>query len=350
MRRRISCLTLANASGHDKKCYGRLWPARNGACDVYSSFPRAKRRHVLSYVTELLKMKDTFIEPLLHPYIVSPVSSPTPLDFFEDLSRAETPRESLDHLPIAARFLSSPTGDRSDSPAPAGPSPRKEDNHPNIDGESMDSAEEEEAEDRMGATLHSSKKKTVTMSLAAKHNHPRSPYGSTAVRSGASKYGTTVPFPSRSHQSLPPPPRANQMASSTQSLGRQSFMDDHAPSMKTTTTGTTRVLRKFKKSSTGPEGLIQGAVPPAQLPEDLRKCLEVIESSILDGHIRLSEGLRKRYEDQYPLVRSLADVFVTNVRNQFEMSVRRSVLMACSHTFCTDTLRMSCISSGLWSR
>ena len=276
--------------------------------------PYSEQRLAVSYVTELLKLKETFIEPLLHPYITSPVSSPTPLDYYEDLGRAETPRESLEHLPIAARFLSSPTGDRSDSPV--GNTPRKEDNHPNIDGESMDSAEEEEAEDRMGATFHSSKKKTVTMSLAAKHNHPRSPYGSTAARSGASKTG--LPFPSRSHQSLPPPPRANLMTSSTHSLGRQSFIADrerdYDHSVKTSGTGTTRVLRKFKKSSSGPESLIQGAVPPAQLPEDLRKCLEVIEGGILDGHIRLSEGLRKRYEDQYPLVRSLADVFVTNVR------------------------------------
>ena len=83
--------------------------------------------------------------------------------------------------------------------------------------------------------------------------------------------------------------------------------------MKTTGTGSSRVLRKFKKSNAATDAMIAGAVPPAQLPEDLRKCLEVIEGGILDGHIRLSEGLRKRYEEQYPLVRSLADVFVTNV-------------------------------------
>ncbi|KAI0636844.1 Dbl domain-containing protein [Trametes polyzona] len=267
------------------------------------------------YVNELLKMKETFIEPLLHPYVAgSPVSSPTPIDY-DDYPRADTPRESLDHLPIAARFLASPTGERSESPLQTSPT-RKEDNHPNIDGESMNSAEEDEAEDRLGATYQSSRQKTVAMSLAAKHNHPRSPYGTTAARSGPSKYGVSVPFPSRSHQSLPPPPRANAMTSSTQSLGRQSFIADshrdHAPSMRTTGTGTTRVLRKFKKSNPGPDAIIHGAVPPAQLPEDLRKCLEVIEEGILDGHIRLSEGLRKRYEEQYPLVRSLADVFVSN--------------------------------------
>ncbi|KAI9065151.1 Dbl domain-containing protein [Trametes sanguinea] len=267
------------------------------------------------YVNELLKMKETFIEPLLHPYVSSPITSPTPLLEFDDFPRSDTPRESLEHLPIAARFLGSPTGERSESPVPIQQAHRKDDNanHPNIDGESVDSADEDEADDRMGASFQSSRQKTVAMSLAAKHNHPRSPYGTTAARSGPSKYGVSVPFPSRSHQSLPPPPRANAMTSSTQSLGRQSFIaDSHAPSMRTTGTGTSRVLKKIKKSNPKTDVLIPGAVPPAQLPEDLRKCLEVIEDGILDGHIRLSEGLRKRYEEQYPLVRSLADVFVSN--------------------------------------
>jgi hypothetical protein len=52
---------------------------------------------------------------------------------------------------------------------------------------------------------------------------------------------------------------------------------------------------------------------PHQLPDDLRQCLEVIEDSILAGHLKLSEGLQKRYDEQYPLVRSLADVFLANV-------------------------------------
>ncbi|OBZ75832.1 hypothetical protein A0H81_04173 [Grifola frondosa] len=212
----------------------------------------------------------------------------------------------VNHLPIAARFLS-PLGFRSDSPtgqvsiAPT----KKEDNHPNIDGESMNSEEEDEADDRLGAGFSSSRQKTGAMSQAAKHNHPRSPYGSTAMRTGA---GKSVPFPSRSHQSLPPPPRMNLMTSSTQSLGRQSFF----PERDSKETTTSRVLRTLKQKPPTTDAIVNGAVPPNQIPEDLRKCLEVIEGGILEGHVRLSEGLRKRYEEQYPLVRSLADVFVSN--------------------------------------
>ncbi|GJE90853.1 Dbl domain-containing protein [Phanerochaete sordida] len=248
------------------------------------------------YVNELLKMKETFIDPLLHPYSASTPASPA----FDDFP-AESPRESIDHLPIAARFLT-PTPFRSESPS--------RDEHPNIDGESLNSEEEDEAEDRMGATFTSTKK-----SSTLKHNHPRSPYGNTATRTGG-KYGTTVPFPARSHQSLPPPPRTNPMASSTQSLGRQSVherdLNIPIPSPKPASTAPSRVLQRFKKSSAPAPVGSSGGISSNMLPEDLKKCLEVIEGGILDGHMKLSESLRKRYEDQYPLVRSLADVFVAN--------------------------------------
>ena len=272
-------------------------------------------------------MKETFIDPLLHPYSTSYPSpaSPTTQAYDEDV--VDSPRESIEHLPIASRFLS-PTPFRSDSPsAPASaPAPPSKDDPPNIDGESLNSDEEDEAEDRMGQGLPASaSRKAVHMSLGAKHNHPRSPYGMTvSVSRGGGKYGTSVPFPSRSHHSLPPPPRINPMAASTQSLGRQSVHEkdpgghhhphQHHPGGANTNNGgnnplnsprpstnapSTRVFRKFKKSNPNPAAaasaqqvLLPGAVPPALLPEDLRKCLEVIEGGILDGHIRLSESLR----------------------------------------------------------
>lgn len=263
-------------------------------------------------------MKETFIEPLLHPYSSSSPASPTAMGFNDEFT-VDSPRESIEHLPIASRFLS-PTPFRSESPTAPTPPLKDEPLTPNIDGESLNSEEEEEAEDRMGKGLPASRK-GVHMSIGSKHNHPRSPYGATVTRTG-SRFGTSVPFPSRSHQSLPPPPRTNPLTGSTQSLGRQSVHEKDPNNLlnsprPSTTTPSTSVFRRFKKSNPTPTptptAAIPGAISPQQLPEDLRKCLEVIEGGILDGHIKLSEGLRKRYEEQYPLVRSLADVFVSNV-------------------------------------
>lgn len=252
--------------------------------------------------------------PLLHPYSTSPIASPGLMDY-EDFPRYDSPVESLDHLPIASRFLS-PLGFRSDTPTAPVPdnASRKDDKDaPTMDAESINS--EDEDDDQMGKDYPGSRRPAT--SLAAKLNHPRSPYGSTSKSAGKNPI---VPFPSRSHHSLPPPPRMNP-AASTQSLGRQS-LSGNSPNAaerdrerKSTATPVSRVLRKTKKSQTKADFTVNGGISPNQIPDDLRQCLETIEQSILDGHLKLSEGLRKRYDEQYPLVRSLADVFVANVRH-----------------------------------
>lgn len=56
-----------------------------------------------------------------------------------------------------------------------------------------------------------------------------------------------------------------------------------------------------------------GEVP---IPEDLEKVLKVLANGILEGHVKLAAALRRRYENQYPLVRSLADVFTSHVSHQ----------------------------------
>lgn len=269
-------------------------------------------------------MKETFIEPLLHPYY-SVATSPPPMDY-DDYARYDSPSDSADQLPIASRFMS-PLGFRPETPAASGSTKKddkdKQSQTPNIDGESLDT-DEEEGGDRIGKGYPSSSRKANT-AQASKHSHPWSPYhGTTTKMTLGGKIAAAVPFPSRSHQSLPPPARANPNAS-THSLGRQASFGDRErgrnnsigqsslTDQKSTPTPGSRVLRKFKKSLTAADVLLNGAVAPHQLPEDLRVCLEVVESGVLDGHIRLSEGLRKRYDEQYPLVRSLADVFVSNV-------------------------------------
>lgn len=262
-------------------------------------------------------MKETFIDPLLHPFS-SASASPQPstphpgtsLGNFRDYDEylRTRPSESLENLPIASRFLSSPVGGRSTTPAPL-PTKREETPHPEISDDDVDD----------------DLTKAFSSKQAAKHNHPRSPYNTTTSRSGRN---AEVPFPSRSHHSLPPPLRVTNPAESTQSLGRQSLVPDSGLSTKgTIQTQGTRVLRKGPKTSTTESVAVHGAIPPRQLPEDLRICLEVIENDLLDGHVRLSEALKKRYEEQYPLVRSLADVFVSSV---CPFVIARRLLLNCA--------------------
>ena len=264
-------------------------------------------------------MKETFIDQLLHPFTSPPPTSPTPYDYDDHSiapSRMET-QDSMDTLPpIAARFMS-PTGFRSEGPSgQAAETKSLATTTPNIDGESVDT-DDEEPEHTRGQQSNPAK----TM---AKHSHPRSPYRIGSVVTGRNgKVKESVPFPSRSHVSIPvgQRERINHAAMSTHSLGKQSVAEpdrdregvkdkDRERKDSSKTTHTSRVLHKFKKSPPQAEST---AVPSHLLPEDLRICLEVIESGVLDGHSKLSDGLRKRYDEQYPLVRSLADVFVSNV-------------------------------------
>ncbi|KAG6890463.1 hypothetical protein C0992_001510 [Termitomyces sp. T32_za158] len=256
------------------------------------------------YVLELIKMKDTFIDPLLHPFSTpaasSVPSSSTPnLDF--DFYRADSPSDSGEHLPpIAARFMSpSPSGTPT-SAVTSFTTRLKE--TPNIDGESNESDDDDPGDHRA----------YNTRPVSSKADHPQSPYRtSVATRTQGRTGPVPLPFPSRSHFSLPPPPR-DQMSSSTQSLGRQTPGEKERDRKFSQGDKATGMFRKLKKGSTVPTAVLGGVLAPHQIPEDLRRCLEVVDSGVLDGHRRLAEALHKRYDDQYPLVRSLADVFVSN--------------------------------------
>lgn len=264
--------------------------------------------YVHSYVLELIKMKETFINPLLHPFAATPLTSMQE----EETWRMESPAESVDHLPIASRFLGSSL--RTETPASAH-APVLARNQgtgtPVIPTPDNDSTETDDDDGQ------------YTNDKTAKAAHPRSPYG-TAVRGINLRTGKPIlPFHSRSHHSLPPPPRVHTLgAVSASSLAKPL---DRPGTVEPERKDGTRVLKKLKRN-TMQEPVAKGALPPHLLPEDLRRCLEVIETGILVGHVRLSEALRKRYEEQYPLVRSLADVFVANVSP--------------SHVFCSCSPRL----------
>ena len=323
---------------------------------------------------ELLKLKETFIDPLLHPFSSVPLSNPALVDPLPDYSsnaayfRSETPmthrsqsaqpRESLEKLPIASRFLSTSIEDAILSSQPPYPqrATRKRSNlaarQPGASTPIIpDDAEDEnssEGTDEDDALSRGHAPGTNRLPLRG------SPYG---AGSGGrpigflAGLGRNLPFPSgiRSHQSLPPPARTAQALGrvSTSSLVGMSGVPhtaqnatrggsslDHASSQAPSNSNpssasrlTKRVFgggRKDSSESHPPASAVtlpptpgastgSSSLAPHLLPEDLRKCLEVLEGVILNGHVTLCDGLRKRYEEQYPLVRSLADVFVSNV-------------------------------------
>ncbi|KIO32564.1 hypothetical protein M407DRAFT_105489 [Tulasnella calospora MUT 4182] len=318
------------------------------------------------YVSDLIKLKETFIDPLLHPYATSapPFASDDP--FF----RAASPTESIEHLPIASRFLASPTpGQKPPGENVAGigtvgysrqrtasEGPRSASRQQQDDAQSIGSADDD-GDDKLGRLgssvpylggLKGAFKDRVRLGSGNSGKSPpmtgaNSPYGksggSKSKLSGSAR-SSAAPVPSRSHQSLPPPSRNPGVPGATgsrQSLleGSETIREGAATSMSvrtsdtkkwasSTTVGNTasRMFGNRKLSKVPPilegsssllvsEGIEGLAIPTHLLPPDLRICLEVLEES-LKGHMTLFEGLRKRYDEQYPLVRSLADVFVAN--------------------------------------
>jgi hypothetical protein len=293
---------VGNRRQRGKVCLGRCQPIPN--------LPLAR------YVAELIKMKETFIDPLLHPFsAVNPgastlreaTASPAFIPTESLYLRQTSPTESLENLPIASRYLASLAESR---PSESGPT------MPSINDDSSGD------DTRHGQPWVA--KAFSDEGHNGKDSHPRSPYRIGATGNRLKAGPDPVPFPTRSRQSLPPPRRVPEtLGASTVSLDVRTGLAtiDQDPPRKSTATPTSRVLRKLRKSTipehvrpTIPESVPGGAIPPHLLPADLRRCLEVIEGGILHGHTTLAQGLRKRYEEQYPLVRSLADIFVANVR------------------------------------
>jgi hypothetical protein len=196
-----------------------------------------------SYVAKLLKIRDAFINPLLHHPFAN--TSSTTMPGHDGNSTVE----SLGHLAIASRLFYSPT---------AGSGDNKNDNG------------------RARTTSHASRWRGQGNLNSDVEHDPHKPLASWTPADSLSPL-----FPHRSPR-LPPHP--NHSAVSTAPLGFRSSVEPSS-----------------------------GGVSPHQMPEDLWLCLEGIEG-ILTDHLKLGEALRKRYNEQYPTVRSLVDILLGNVR------------------------------------
>ncbi|CCA66948.1 hypothetical protein PIIN_00786 [Serendipita indica DSM 11827] len=272
------------------------------------------------YIQELMNMRESYIIPLLHPFAAQHDASE------EGYPRSETPAESIEHLPIASRFIG-PSSVRSPTPATTtAATHRTNGTTPQIPTPDQDSDTDYDepganAGKLVGSKRVTGKKSSITGSMAAKANHPRSPYGTSSRATSNAvnpRLNRLMPqISSRSHQSLPPPPRSTGTpganVASTTSLGRKSVNEERdetrgagAARPSTTDPGherrrarfapsppPQRVLKKTRKDSEDRPKLVAvpGGVPPHVIPEDLRTCLDVIERGIIPGHGVLSKAL-----------------------------------------------------------
>jgi hypothetical protein len=229
-------------------------------------------------------MRETFINPLLHPYVNS--------SSFErdNMSQVETLVDSLEQLPIASRFLPSPATGSDDSGGNNNGNARTTSHAPHQEGQdNLESVLERDPREPLDSRTPRNSFVTIFLSrLSLRRSHTRPNH----------KTASTTASLSRRHSVEP---------SST-------VKDQDRDRMSTYTDPTIPgVQQKCKETSTKADLTSYDSVSPHQLPDDLRLCLESIEG-ILGNHLKLIKVLRKRYNEQYPLVRSLADVFIDNVR------------------------------------
>ncbi|WWD16395.1 hypothetical protein CI109_100821 [Kwoniella shandongensis] len=247
------------------------------------------------YVQDLIQLNETFCKQLLPPSATSPH-----LDFLDHssaLSRTLTMSpssaspalsgESLVNLPIAARYAStgrnSITDVRHPSDSSVSTAPPMTPNDDQL---------------ARGVASHPPPSTTTTARMNAynilTNGRPSEPNRKSSFLSLQN---------GRSHHSLPPPSRNGSGPRQSSAMGNYARMSFHP--------GSHNKLHKPHDGSRNSSGASVGG-KDVQLPEDLEKVLTVLAGGIVEGHIKLAAALRRRYDNQYPLVRSLADVFTAH--------------------------------------
>jgi hypothetical protein len=229
------------------------------------------------------------------------------------VSRATTVADDVDHLPIAAQFSTIPLVTTVQDLEAAKNAQKQHpsnghDSPPRKQGAAHEDDRDADATIRIKRTYH----------YLSKGQPPRTE-------------GGEVNDPRHARRSLPPPRRPSMGFGSAQFDAPYGQNNTRLPSSKpsrislngpvpaTSPTRHSRIsstIRKRISSVTSSSDTEQSNVV---VPEDLRTVLQVIGNSILKGHLALSDALRKRYDEQYPLVRSLADIFIEHVSARFAM-------------------------------
>ncbi|CEH12525.1 FACIOGENITAL DYSPLASIA PROTEIN [Ceraceosorus bombacis] len=252
------------------------------------------------YVNELEKAKDLYLDALLHPlrYRSNPTSpqmtttSSWPNTSDSSASRSRHTLHPIDtsssaELPIASRYMSplSATNTRTGSEGHAQSS---------SSGKKVSS----DAQSSGGATS-GAQSRAPSIAAATTAAPPRPPRSSIARGLGIGAPRTSTRGASGA---------MSRDASATSSPHMGSVALNVKQPRKSSRKANSQAIQNPVSSQTGYTNL-DGSALSVPLPKSLRAVLEALNDGLLEGHTLLSEALRVRYEEQWPLVRSLADVF-----------------------------------------
>jgi hypothetical protein len=247
------------------------------------------------YVAELVSLKELYIEPLVHPHRSPPPSQPNSPNFLsnvpdhpnESSGESELPSSvSIDHLPIASRFINE-----------------------RLELDSVHSSESTPKTEQ-GLWTHG-EGSTSTQRLPEIIGEPNAP----RFDNHTASLNSTNQHRFRSHNSLPAQPRP-------ETAGRIDSEQTPSDSRSHPYANESQQIRHYLKGRAVPVAkklhrprghMTSSSLLPPPIPEALKIVLEIIGNDMLKGHDALSIRLKDRYQEQYPLVRSLTDIWVDQV-------------------------------------
>lgn len=299
----------------------------------------ANCRSTHRYVLDLIKLKGTFIDILIPPEakdqphvlpdtllptwsrqsdssssLASPTFDKARIPSSRSVSRATTAADDVDHLPIAAQFSTVRSMTSAQDLGEGNDNPRQ-----------LQSDLHESPPRRQGGTHEDGVDVDATIRISRTYHYlatGQPPTGREDENAeGVQHSGKSLPPARRpsmglhsGHFDASPAQNFIRLPSSKPSRhSLNAFMPATSPTRHSRLSSNIRKRISSVTSSADTDS-------PLVVPEDLRIVLQVIGNSILKGHLALSDALRKRYDEQYPLVRSLADIFIEHVRACFSFA------------------------------
>lgn len=226
------------------------------------------------YVRDLLLLNETFCKTLLPPRDDPSLALPDPLALTRTLSPS-TSSGSHEHLQTSSSPL---------QPSPASGS------QPYLPIAAQFSS---------NARFSTESFREHVLGQQGPSAPPPQHHGSSSPEGRADAYAALTRSTDTAKPPLPPMSRQATQTSIGTQKHRNSF---HA---RGTDSGHSRITSRSSFSS-----VMNG---PVTLPDDLEQVLTVVSTGIMEGHIKQIDALRERYNEQFPLVRSLANVFTSHV-------------------------------------